>query len=76
VLSASASHLVEFHSLTTPGEKERIVRTSENLARCPVLLNLGDNLISDKAGIIANPLLRKVVILVPLLFGGASLGRL
>ena len=52
-------------------KKNSVVRSYCILPCCLLLLNLGNNLISYKAGVIANPLLRTGVIVALVLFGSS-----
>ena len=52
-------------------KKNSVVRTYYILPCCLLLLNLCNNLVSYKAGVIANPMLRTVVIVALVLFGSS-----
>jgi len=52
-------------------KKEKIVRNYYVLPCCLLLLNLCNNLISYKAGVIHDPLLRTLFVIVMVLFGSS-----
>ena len=52
-------------------KKNSVVRTYYILPCCLLLLNLCNNLISYKAGVIANPVLRTALIVALVLFGSS-----
>jgi len=52
-------------------KKEKVVRTYYVLPCCLLLLNLCNNIISYKAGVIRDPLLRTLFVIVMVLFGSS-----